>query len=196
MRRRAPWLGMVLAPALFGHDAAAAAERDLAATLYVAQVSSESGWEYVMVNPIGADYVGSYLVVAALSDTYGRYHDGRLQLEAEGQVAYTFGDEHYWQFNVAPVMARWWQRPWSRGFSTSEAFGLGLSYATELPEIEVELETESKQLLVYWVAEVTAGPTDGPWALSLRLHHRSVAYGLFGRDGGMNALGMGLRWRF
>jgi hypothetical protein len=32
--------------------------------------------------------------------------------------------------------------------------------------------------------------------VSLRLHHRSVAYGLLGEDGGMNALGLGMRWKF
>ncbi len=65
-----------------------------------------------------------------------------------------------------------------------------------MPEAEVEIEGESHQWLVYWVAEITAGPVNAPWALSLRLHHRSVAWGLMGDDGGMNAMGLGLRYRF
>ena len=66
----------------------------------------------------------------------------------------------------------------------------------ELPELEVELEGDSRQLLVYWVAELTAGPPEASWAVSLRLHHRSVAYGLFGEEGGMNAVGLGVRYMF
>lgn len=173
-----------------------AEEHKRAATFYVAQMSSAEDWEDVMIDPVGAGYVNDYLVVAALSEKYRSYRAGRVELEAEGQVAYNFGAEHYWQFNFVPVMVRLHQAPWSYGFETSTAFGLGLSYDTETPRIEVEQEGESRQALIYWVAEVTAGPIDGPWAVSLRLHHRSVGYGLFGRDGGMNALGMGLRWRF
>jgi hypothetical protein len=37
---------------------------------------------------------------------------------------------------------------------------------------------------------------DAPWAVSLRLHHRSVAYGLLGTEGGMNGVGLGLRYKF
>jgi len=33
------------------------------------------------------------------------------------------------------------------------------------------------------------------WAASLRIHHRSVAYGLMGDEGGMNAVGLGVRYR-
>jgi hypothetical protein len=94
-----------------------------------------------------------------------------------------------------PVLARWHFKP-IRGFDTSAAFGLGLSFTSDLPQIEVELEGESSRNLIYWVMELTAGPTDARWAVSLRLHHRSVAYGLMGEEGGMNALGLGMRWRF
>jgi hypothetical protein len=167
-----------------------------AATLYAARVSSESGWEDVLVNPIGANYVSSFLAVAGLSRGYANYHGGALQLEAEGQIAYAFGDQRYWEFNVVPVVVRWQRFPWSRAMATSAAFGLGLSYTTELPDIEVELEGESRKLLVYWVAELTAGLPDKPWSVSLRLHHRSVAYGLLGDEGGMNAVGLGVRWQF
>jgi hypothetical protein len=57
-------------------------------------------------------------------------------------------------------------------------------------------EGESHQLLIYWVAELSAGPVNAPWSASLRLHHRSVAWGLMGDEGGMNAVGMGIRYRF
>jgi hypothetical protein len=182
------------------HDAAATvatvAEPALAATFYVARMSGEDGWEDVLINPAFSEYVGAYLVAGALSRSYARYRGGALQLEAEGQIAYNFGVQDHWEFNAVPVMARWSRLPWSSRFASSAAFGLGFSYASKLPPVEVELEGESSQFLIYWVAELTAGPLDAPWAVSLRLHHRSVGYGLLGDEGGMNAVGIGVRYRF
>ncbi|HZF26831.1 MAG TPA: hypothetical protein VEZ88_11270 [Steroidobacteraceae bacterium] len=179
-----------------GVAAAGAPDTTWAVTGYVAQVSSENGWEDVFFNPAFASYVDDYLLVAALSKRYALLREGALQFEAEGQVAYAFSEQRYWQINIAPIMARWQQFPWNQKVATSAAFGLGLSYATKLPELEVQLEGDTRQLLVYWVAEVTAGPPEAHWAVSLRLHHRSVAYGLFGTEGGMNALGLGVRYMF
>jgi hypothetical protein len=179
----------------FVADAAVAGGGGLVTTFYVAKFSGEAGWEDVMVNPAFSKYVDHYLAVAALSKEYARRFNGRLALEWEGQVGYDFGGQTYWEFNVVPVMGRWRFGAFE-GFDTSVAFGLGLSFTSDLPEIEVELEGESNRELIYWVLELAAGPTDAPWALSLRLHHRSVGYGLFGEDGGMNALGLGMRWKF
>ncbi len=182
--------------ALGSAGAAESAQADRALTFYVAQISSESGWEDVMVNPVGAAYVSDYLAVAALSQAYAQLREGSVQLEMEGQVAYYFGGQEYWEFNAVPLMVRLRLLPWTEAFAMSAGFGIGLSYTTEMPRIEVELEGESHRFLVYWVAELTAGPHEGPWALSLRLHHRSVGYGLMGEEGGMNAVGLGMRWRF
>jgi hypothetical protein len=165
-------------------------------TAYAAQVSSEVGWEDVLANPAGADYIDAYLVAAALARQYASYRDGALVFEAEGQVVYNFGDQRHWEFNLVPVVARWQRFPWSDTVATSAAFGLGLSYATEVPEVEVAIEGDSEQWLVYWVAELTAGPVAAPWAVTLRLHHRSPAWGLMGEEGGVNALGLGVRYRF
>lgn len=167
-----------------------------AATFYVARVSSEVGWEDILLDPVGARYVDAFLAVAALSRQYAGFKQGALVLEAEGQVAWNFGDQEHWEFNLVPVVARWQRFPWDERLATSAAFGLGLSYASEVPTLEVELEGDSDRLLIYWVAELTAGPRAAPWALSLRLHHRSVAWGLLGEEGGMNGMGLGLRWRF
>jgi len=167
-----------------------------AATLYGARVSSETGWEDILLNPLEAQYVDAFLVAGALSRPYAAFREGALQLEAEGQAVYNFGDQHHWEFNIVPVVMRWRQFPWSHRVNTSAAFGLGLSYATETPEVEVEIEGKSEQLLMYWVLEATAGPLLAPWAVTLRLHHRSVAWGLMGEEGGMNAVGLGIRYSF
>jgi len=188
---------LLLAPALMTSlTAEAAPNGSWAATTYVAQISSEDRWEDVFTDPAFSRYPHSFLLVASLSRRYAVLYDGDLQLEAEGNVAYAFSEQHYWQLNAAPIEARWQKFPWSNTVATSAAFGLGLSYATELPKLEVEQEGDSAQLLVYWVAEITAGPPAADWAISLRLHHRSVGYGLFGDRGGMNALGLGLRYSF
>ena len=127
---------------------------------------------------------------------YAERKDGALAIEAEGQIVYHFHDQTLWEFNAVPIVLRWRRFPWSERFNSSAAFGLGLSYATEVPSVEVALEGESQKLLIYWVMELTAGPRAAPWEISLRLHHRSVAYGLMGDEGGMNAVGLGLRYRF
>jgi hypothetical protein len=192
-----PLLVAALVLVLTLHSRAARAESGAwATTIYGARISSEGGWEDIMFNPLGAKYVDAFLVAGALSREYALLKDRALALEAEGQVVYNFGEQHHWEFNVAPLVARWQRFPWNARVATSAAFGLGLSYATEVPEVEVELEGESHRLLIYWVAELTAGPVNAPWSASLRLHHRSVAWGLMGDEGGMNAVGMGIRYQF
>jgi hypothetical protein len=86
--------------------------------------------------------------------------------------------------------------PGTRAFATTSAFGLGLSYATEVPEVEVALEDSSKRLLIYWVWEVTFARPGARWAASVRLHHRSTGFGLMAEDGGMNAMAAGVRFEF
>jgi hypothetical protein len=159
-------------------------------------MSSETGWEDILLNPFEAQFVDVFLLAGALSRPYALYRDGALSLEAEGQVARYFGDQDHWELNAVPLMVRWHRFPWSGRVDTSAAFGLGLSYASELPEVEVAIEGDSSRLLIYWVLEMTAGPVAAPWAVSLRLHHRSVAWGLMGEEGGMNAVGLGVRYRF
>ncbi|HET7202652.1 MAG TPA: hypothetical protein VFI92_04735 [Steroidobacteraceae bacterium] len=165
-------------------------------TVYGARMSSETGWEDILLDPFGAEYEDVFLATAALARPYAQYQDGALTLEAEGQVARYFGDQDHWEFNLVPITLRWHRFPWSHRVESSAAFGLGVSYATELPPVEVEIEGESEQFLIYWVLEATAGPVSSPWALSLRMHHRSVAWGLMGEEGGMNAVGVGIRYEF
>jgi hypothetical protein len=186
-----------VAIALLMMSALARAETgDWSATVYGARISSQPGWEDIFLDSTGTRFVDSYLLTAAVSRQYADRYDGALAIEAEGQVVRHFGDQSHWEFNAVPIVLRWNRFPWSNRVASSVAFGLGLSYATEMPPVEVALEGESSEWLVYWVMELTAGPVDSRWALSLRLHHRSVAYGLMGDEGGMNAVGLGLRLRF
>jgi hypothetical protein len=164
-------------------------------TVYGARIATQPGWEDLIFDAFGTEFADAYLVAAAVSREYARRKEGALTFEAEGQVVKYFHDQTHWEFNAVPVVLRWNRFPWSEKLRTSAAFGLGLSYATDLPPIEVQLEGESHKWLIYWVMELTAGPVNSPWSVSLRLHHRSVAYGLMGDQGGMNAIGLGLRYR-
>lgn len=175
--------------------ASPAGARESAVTFYVGRISSVNAWHDLIKEPNRAEFVDAYVAVAALSHEFGRYYDGRMSFEGEGQIGYNFGDQSHWEANVA-MGPRWHAFPWNDAVATSVAFGLGLSLASEVPEVEIALEGESKQLLVYWSMELTMGPPRSNLALSLRLHHRSGAFGLLADDGGMNAVALGARISF
>jgi hypothetical protein len=185
---------VLLAPAL--QAVPAPDDDEWTATVYGARISSERTWQHVLKDPLSDDYTNSYLITGALSRPYARLWNDSVQLEAEGQVTYHFGDQHLLELNAVPVVIQWNRFPWNRWLATSASFGLGLSYATERPPVEIALEGESHQWLVYWMLDLTAGPPDAQWAVTLRLHHRSVAFGLMGENGGMNAVGIGASYRF
>jgi hypothetical protein len=170
-------------------------DRGGAFTVYGGRITDVPAWHDLVTEPQDAGFVDAYIAVVAMSLEFAKFREGAWVLEGESQVAYNFGDQHHWEFNVA-AMPRWRRFPWNHYVDTSVAFGLGLSWATEIPEVEVTLEGESHQLLVYWVIEVTFGPPDSRWDASFRLHHRSPAFGTFGDEGGMNAPSLGIRYSF
>jgi hypothetical protein len=175
--------------------AAAADERGGAFTVYGGRITDVPAWHDLVTEPHDASFVDAYIAVVAMSLEMATFREGAWALEGESQVAYNFGDQHHWEFNVA-AMPRWRQFPWNHYVDTSVAFGLGFSWTTEVPEVEVAIEGESHRFLVFWVMEVTLGPPNSRWAASIRLHHRSPAFGLFGDDGGMNAPSLGVRYSF
>lgn len=180
---------LALAPA---HTALA---RERALTFYVARTSSANAWHDMVTEPAKTEFVDAYVAVAALSQELRRYREERLSIGVEAQVGYNFGDQSHWELNVA-AGPRWRDFPWNPVVATTVAFGIGLSMASEIPGVEVELEGASERLLIYWVAELTFAPSNSAWSVSLRLHHRSPAFGLLGERGGMNAIGLGLRRDF
>ena len=191
MRSTFAAFALLLAPC-----AALAENGNWSTTVYGARISTQPGWEDLFLDTAGTEFTDSYLLVGALAHRYAQRYDGALAIEWEGQVVRHFGDQQHWEFNALPILLRWQRFPWNERIATSAAFGLGLSWATEMPRVEVELEGESHRTLVYWVMELTAGPPSKDWAVSLRLHHRSVGYGLMGDEGGMNAVGLGVRFAF
>ncbi|MEW5770719.1 MAG: hypothetical protein AB1831_10200 [Pseudomonadota bacterium] len=141
-------------------------------------------------------FIDSDLVVAALGRTVARSHEGALTYELEGQIGKHSGLQDHWEYNLLGAV-RWHRLPWSGRLHSSVAAGLGLSYATEVPAAEATLiNGASEKLLAYWHLELTLGPPRADWQATLRLHHRSTAYGLFGDDGGSNAITLGVRYAF
>lgn len=119
--------------------------------------------------------------------------------EAEGQGCVHFGKQNHLEFNGL-VIGRWLRFPWDRLVDTSVAVGEGLSFATQVPEIEprADREAESTRLLNYLMIEVELAPSPtSRWCVVGRIHHRSGVFGLFdGIHGGSNFIVAGVRHRF
>ena len=143
----------------------------------------------------GLDFEDSYLVTLALARRIGTY-DELASFEVEGQVVRHFKDQDHWEFN-ALLTARWEAFWWDRYLDTSLAFGAGPSYATNVPEIEVERSSGSERLQVYLLVELEfVLPSYPNVAFITRIHHRSNAYGVVAEDGSSNALALGLKFKF
>jgi len=184
-------LALTLSPGWTG----AAEPANSALTGYVGRITTVNAWHDIVTEPAEVEFADAYLATLALSYTLARHRQDALSLEAEGQVVYNFGDQSHWEFNSL-LGSRWHRFPWNESVATTMAFGLGLSYATEVPEVEVVLEGSSERLLIYWMWEMTFAPPRSRWAASLRLHHRSKGFGLLAEEGGMNALAAGVRFEF
>ena len=99
------------------------------------------------------------------------------------------------------IMARWSNFPWSKTIRTTFGLGGGLSYATDIPSIEIHPQKpdgDYNRLLHYIAVEATiALPKHPDWQLVYRLHHRSGVFGLFGADNvGNTAVEVGVRHYF
>jgi hypothetical protein len=169
------------------------AERNWAATLYAGQLTDET-----LGNVIRADFSmeDAYWVGLGLTRriyTYRHYFD----LEFEGQVNKFFGDQDNWEFDFLGYF-RWLPFPWDRYLDTSFAAGAGLSYATSVPEVEVENQGDSAQFLGALSFEFTfALPRIPQWNLVAGIHHRSGAGGTFsGIRSASNGFDIGIRYWF
>jgi hypothetical protein len=112
----------------------------------------------------------------------------------EVQADYQFGDQYHVEFNL-PVIARY-HLPEPVPVLRSLAFGVGPSYATKVPEYEVESRGDSQQFLMYWTMEAEFGPKEGRTSIYTRLHHRSGMFGAVADEGASNALVLGVRRRW
>lgn len=170
------------------------ASGELALTVLAGQ-STRNHWEDFFISPGSLDFASSGLLLGALSKPVARYWDGNLTLEIEGQVARHFGQQTHWEVN-APVVARWHRFPWNNTVATTAAFGVGPSWSSRTPPLEVATRDDSQPWLIHWFMELTLGPPGAKWSAALRLHHRSTGFGLVGDKGGLDTLAIGIRQRF
>ena len=158
-------------------------------------IMTTNHWEDVFIDTLDLDFEDSYFVVIALARKIGGYKD-KLSFEVEGQVVKHFDYMDHWEFNGA-IIGRWEKFPWDDTIDTSLAFGIGPSYATEEPQVEIDNNSETSKFLIYWMIELALGLPEKPrTAFILRLHHRSDAWGLMNEDGGSNGIGCGIKYRF
>ena len=182
---------IALTPAFIGK---ARAGEDFAFSVYAGRMTDGDFGDAISGK---SDFIDAYVVVGALSWTFVRYFEDALSFELEGQIGKWWGDQDNLEFNL-PVAIRWSKFPWNHYVSTSLAYGLGPSYATEKPEAEIDLHDTTKRFLVYWFGEIAFGPPESNWAGIFRIHHRSGAFGLIADhgEGGSNTLAAGLKYRF
>ena len=143
----------------------------------------------------GLDFEDSYLLTLALARRIATV--GELaSFEVEGQIVKHFDQQDHWEFN-ALLTARWEAFFWDKYLDTSFAVGAGPSYATHVPEIEVQRSGGSERLQVYMMVELEFTLSSHPnVAVITRVHHRSNAFGTVADEGTSNALAFGLKFRF
>lgn len=118
-----------------------------------------------------------------------------LSVGIETQAVKHFGRQDHFEFNI-PVVARYAADHARPHWITSTAFGLGLSYATEIPQVEIDRKGASRRTYFYWLAEVEFALPDLAANAFFRVHHRSDGFGFFDVDGGSTALVFGWRKEF
>ncbi len=177
---------------ILDHSRFCAAGKRYSLTFYIGQITHGE-----VASPFSQNihFLDGYIFVGAWAWTMRNFLNGALSMELEGQIGKYFNDQKNWEINLA-LAARWRKFPWREKINISVAWGIGPSYATEVPPIEVRINGASRQMLVYWFAEATFGPPKSSWSWVLRIHHRSPGFGLLGTEGGANILSSGLKFYF
>jgi len=95
----------------------------------------------------------------------------------------------------------WIKFPWNKYIVTTATIGEGVSYATKVPDKEINTAKHfknAKRFLNYLVFELTfAMPSHPNIQFACRIHHRSGIFGLYrSSNSGSTAIGIGLRYLF
>ncbi len=136
----------------------------------------------------------AYVGVVALARELWHYKK-YFSFELEGQVAKHFNKDTHWEF-VGVLIGRWHYFPWNKYVDTSFAVGDGLSYYTEVSEVETEDDDDAQRVMNYLLFELALGLPEYPkWDLVFRIHHRSSIFGLYGA-GGSNFVCAGIKFSF
>ena len=105
-----------------------------------------------------------------------------------------FGSQSHWEGTLALVF-RTGQIPLFGGLSVNLAFGEGLSYASERPNLEGSFRVEPSRLLNYLAFEAEFSHASLPGVFFVpRIHHRSGIFGVIApKESGSNFTGAGIR---
>ena len=160
-------------------------------TLFTASMTEDTSFDVLSLDYTWAD---SYLlgVAAGVERQIGA---SRFSWGVEGQVVRHFGKMDHWEFNVPVVLRYTPPNPWINSFE-SFAYGLGLSHATDVPQVEVDRTGESQRNFFYWKAEFEFNLPSENNALLVGVHHRSDGYGVFETDSGSTAVSVGWKRNF
>ena len=154
-------------------------------------VMTESTW-YRAFLPHDVELADSYMIGGALG--WERpIRQSRFRFGVEASLLAHTGDQDHFELSV-PVVLRF--VPDRNRVVRSVAAGVGLSYATKIPQVEINRNGASQRLFVHWLAEVEFGLSDPGNSVFLRLHHRSDGYGVFEVDAGSTGYLFGVRKRF
>jgi hypothetical protein len=119
----------------------------------------------------------------------------RWQFSMEVQVNKYFGSQDSWEFNVVPAMFHYVPKR-ELGPLQSLGFGLGFSYASEPPAVELARGDETSQEKWYWTLEAAFDTENPNREVVLRIHHRSTGSSTIGTGRSTNAVAIGLRQYF
>lgn len=157
-------------------------------------------WDYVGEDLYGLE--AGYTIPPTTG--FGRFFDRVLasRFQVAGKIVGRYQESGAWISEVdAYIALRWRRLPWNHIVATSFAVGDGLSYVSQVPEVEVYTTDVggTSQLLNYLMLEMTLALPSLPYLqLVGRIHHRSGIFGLFGdaQESGSNTVGLGIRWHF
>lgn len=180
---------LVLAAAVALLPAALGAEDRRSFSLFGGAMT-EGRW-YEALSPGKVAFAGSSLAGASLA--WERQIDrSRFSYGIEAQLVVHSGRQDHLEFNLPLTLRYTPPRPWPRRFQ-SAAFGIGLSHATKVPQVEIDRKGISQRNFVYWMAEAEFALPRPEDSVYLRLHHRSDGYGVY--DVSSGSTGVVLGWR-
>lgn len=165
------------------------------ASIYAGQYSDTALNEIVRFS---TQFETSHVYVLSLGKELGVFKD-KIGMELEGQVGWHSGMQSHNEINMSFTL-RWLPFFWDRYLDTSFAFGNGVSYASDDPELEIREsdDEETNQWLYYILVEMAfVVPNYEQCDIFVRIHHRSSVFGAIeGVVAGSNFVGAGVRYRF
>lgn len=155
-------------------------------------VMTDDVWEEAILI-VGAEILDSGLIGVGIGREFAKYE--QLTFGFEIQAVQHFGTQTHFEINT-PLTVRYNRRGDFFRALESFSFGFGISWASEVPQTEIDRDGRSTQTMFYWMGELQFDLPETDFDLITRLHHRSDGYGVWSADSGSNALVVGLRTSF